>query len=59
MSTQEDFEDILSKYDVKKLHGNPTMKSYKTLLEDLKIIDKRLKNNMFHQRHVRSMVSWC
>jgi hypothetical protein len=47
MSTQEDFEAILASKTVSKINGDPTMKSYETLLEELKSIATRLKTNLF------------
>ena len=47
MSTQEEYEAILEKMPVTKIHGAPTMQSYEALIEELQPIAKRLKNSIF------------
>ena len=46
MTTQEDYEEVLSKIEMKRI-GEPTMKTYKSLRKDLKVIAKRFKTGLF------------
>jgi hypothetical protein len=51
MATQEEFEAKLENITVTPMNGEPTMKSYETLVKELKPIAIKLKTTLFAKGH--------